>query len=371
MAPKIVLLGYYGSKNTGDEAMLDSLGNAITKLYPNAQIFVFSTNPAYTECLHGLKAVQRVYKFPDFFTCFLKRFAIIRKCDLVIIGGGGLYNDIWHILPFAWFEILLAKIFNKPVYVCGVDVGPYQRRLSKALAKLFLKAVDAVTIRSKGSLEEISKIGISAQQSADLTLLRGKGDKNRGKKLLEDNGIPRKRLVGVSLRQLTIDRKKAIDPAAVANVLDKFLDDTKIHIVFIPFQFPDDLSLSERVMDHMSNKENIFVLENELNFREIKDAIANLDFLIGMRLHSLIFATVNIIPFFAVSYHPKVKDFCGMFSNTIPYVEIRDLKTYDIFYEKLVKAYSQQDKIKKSILQSSPGLRKKAEANLRIIKDLI
>lgn len=64
---KIGILGHFGTKNLGDEAIVASLIQNIRSRYPNAEIVCFSTRPQDTEQRHGVAAfpVRRMDKPPD------------------------------------------------------------------------------------------------------------------------------------------------------------------------------------------------------------------------------------------------------------------------------------------------------------------
>ena len=54
----IVVSGYYGSKNAGDEAMLAAMIEVLSELDPQTNITVISANPPDTKRRHGVEAVS-------------------------------------------------------------------------------------------------------------------------------------------------------------------------------------------------------------------------------------------------------------------------------------------------------------------------
>ena len=52
-----------------------------------------------------------------------------------------------------------------------------------------------------------------------------------------------------------------------------------------------------------------FVLPQSFSAEEYLAIISNFQLLIGMRLHALVFAALNTVPFLGVSYDPKVNRF--------------------------------------------------------------
>ena len=53
----IVISGYYGSKNGGDEAMLASMLEVLREEIPDLRVTVISIDPEYTKRRHGVDAV--------------------------------------------------------------------------------------------------------------------------------------------------------------------------------------------------------------------------------------------------------------------------------------------------------------------------
>ena len=75
----IVVSGYYGSKNGGDEAMLASMLEVLREEIPDLSATVISINPEYTKKRHHVEAVER----REIRTIIKK----IRAADLLISGG--------------------------------------------------------------------------------------------------------------------------------------------------------------------------------------------------------------------------------------------------------------------------------------------
>ena len=54
---KIVVSGYYGSKNGGDEAMLSAMLEVLREGVEDLSVTVISLNPEYTKRRHNVDAV--------------------------------------------------------------------------------------------------------------------------------------------------------------------------------------------------------------------------------------------------------------------------------------------------------------------------
>lgn len=81
----IVLSGYYGFNNIGDEAILYSIIQSLRRLEPEIDITVLSNNPEVTESLYQTKAVNRWNP--------AEILLALKQADGLISGGGSLFQD--------------------------------------------------------------------------------------------------------------------------------------------------------------------------------------------------------------------------------------------------------------------------------------
>ncbi len=82
---KIMISGYYGFNNTGDEAILKSMVRAFKKKIPQIEITVLSQSPLQTSQTSQVKAINRLH--------LIDIIRWLRDTDLFISGGGGLLQD--------------------------------------------------------------------------------------------------------------------------------------------------------------------------------------------------------------------------------------------------------------------------------------
>jgi polysaccharide pyruvyl transferase WcaK-like protein len=80
-----LIAGYYGFGNTGDEAILAALVAGLAARRTTTRLVVVSGDPAQTRQRHGVDAV--------FWRDPLSIAEAVRASDLVVIGGGGLFQD--------------------------------------------------------------------------------------------------------------------------------------------------------------------------------------------------------------------------------------------------------------------------------------
>src|SRR5690554_5843293 len=108
---KIIIAGYYGFDNIGDEAILMSMVKAFKSINKEIEILVLSNNPEKTSKEYKVKSINR-----NNLVAFIKE---LKNCNLFISGGGSLLQDItgWKSIPFYIGQLVLAKIMRKKTVV--------------------------------------------------------------------------------------------------------------------------------------------------------------------------------------------------------------------------------------------------------------
>lgn len=354
----ILISGYYGSKNGGDEAMLAAMLEVLREEGGALNATVISLNPEYTKKRHHVDAVPWL----DVWTIVKK----IRAADLLISGGGSLLQNVTSRRSLYYYLgiIFLAEIFGCRVMLYAQGIGPIRGGLAKWLMNFIVNRVDLITIRDHGSLEELQRLKISRPKifcTADPVLAIKPVSLDAGEKILAGHGIKRTgRLIGVSVRSW-IDWQSC--QTALAEALDK-LAETGAQIIFIPMQFPNDIRAAESIAALMKNP--AAVLDEEFSTSEILSLVGNMSVLIGIRLHALIFAGVMGVPMLGISYDPKIDRFLDSIGER-PLGNLSDVTAEKIF-DAVTKKLDVKNFHDESLLQN---LREMARKNARLALELL
>jgi len=362
---KIMISGYYGFNNTGDEAILKSMVRAFKEKIPQIKITVLSHNPLQTSQTYQVKAINRLHLI-DIMRC-------LRDTNLFISGGGGLLQDStgkgWSILYYLGL-ILAAKIIKVPVMVYAQGIGPVNKQINKKLMKWILNKVDLITVRDNPSKELLENLGVVKPliyvNSDPVFLLKKKNINNVIdsypfiQELINSDDRP---LIGVSVREYKgngLDSKRIFAQAA-----DYLIENYQAKIIFLPFKFDEDVHSSEEILSLMKNKAE--VLKIKLEPEELLSVLSRLSLIVGVRLHSIIFSSIANIPFVAFNYDPKVKYFVedlGLSELLLGIDEDISLKNIQ---EKIEYVRENNDKIKDILLEKVNNLEEKAIANNELV----
>ena len=299
---KLVISGYYGFGNAGDEAMLAAMVTALRSLDPSLQITVISGNPADTCRRYGVSSIHK------FNVAGIIR--VLRQADLLVSGGGSLLQDVTSGRSIFYYlaVIKLADLVNCPVMLYAQGIGPIRSSFARSFMKHVGNRIVAGTVRDEGSRNELARLGFDLQRiavTADPVLALEPvslacGDERVKELNLSGEGP----LIGFSVREWQgQDHFKRV----MAAVADRLALEIGAKIVFLPMQQPDDLVAAQQIAARM--RMPYAILEKPVEIKELLSVVGNLDFLVGVRLHALIFATVMNIPFVGISYDPKIDRF--------------------------------------------------------------
>ncbi len=359
---RVLICGYHGFGNSGDEAILLAIKNNLTALYPDMQLTVLSHKPDETEKIYDIRAVQRFDMIGIIKT--------IKQADLLISGGGSLLQDVTSTRSLFYYLtiIYLAKQFKKPVMLYANGIGPINKPYNRKITQKIINHVDLITLRESISEDECQQLGIKKAPiiiTADPALTLEASPKRHVLKILEFAKIPLdKPIVGISLRpwEYGCDFEQKI-----AHLADQLIENRNVNIVFLPMQIPRDIKVCASVMMHMKNKS--YLLEETYSASEIIGLIGQMDLLVSMRLHTLIFSTIVLTPMFGLVYDPKVANFLKLIEQ--PFIEELSNLNEQNMLQGVTNLYDNRQIEREKLQEKSSVLKAKALQNAQLAIDLL
>lgn len=296
---KILVSSRTGFSNKGDEAIFSTMINLFKSIQLNIEILSVSTHPKITTKVHSVRSIWNMN--------VLKELWVIKDCDIVVIGGGGLLQDIYSktTIPAYLHTVFLAKLLKKPVVYYALGVGAIKNRIGRKITKLASKEVDKITVRDEESKKNLVDLNITTpiQILRDPVFFLNAANKNRIDEVLNHEGIKKskKPLFALSVRQ------KNLDVEVIANAMDIIVDKLNTDIILIPMDPKKDIPLAENISNKM--KHSSYFLKGDYNPQELLGIIGCVDLMIGMRFHSLVMAAIMGVPMVGIEYEPKIKSF--------------------------------------------------------------
>jgi polysaccharide pyruvyl transferase CsaB len=295
----VVMSGYYGFGNAGDEAILQSIHQNIASSGGDIAITVLSSDPEDTKLRYGYDAVNRF--------AVIEVLRTLRRCDALVSGGGSLLQDYTSTRSLMYYLmiILLTEMFRKKVMVYANGIGPVRKKINRALVRRIVGKADVITLRDAVSAQELLSMGVHRDDirvTADPVFTLSGVTRAEAHALLSKSGIPDDRpYVCVSVRNwsgMGTFRNK------IAALCDHICETYGRTIVFVAMQTPNDISISYEVARLLKNK--AYVLDTRYTAEQIMGIIGAADFILAMRLHALIFAARMCVPLIGMVYDPKV-----------------------------------------------------------------
>lgn len=326
MSLRITIHGSYGTGNRGDGAILVQLLRFLDRETPEAEVTILCRNeerlrgqldqdfPASNLRLRLLNASFRIHPL-----------AVLRAsmgCDLFILGGGGL---IWGRasgnLGYWLLRPRLAQLAGKHVvfYAPGINalVGRRARQRLRSVARraAFLSA------RDNEGAELLSDIGLAPERivlGADPAFLMDTPDPGRAQEVLASMGLADFRPIALSAR----DWGSRLSAGFLTRHCADLLSDPRRVILFMAFKAGGDSGDLDRndldvyralqkTLPHAQAKRLVLV-DSGHSLEEVIALISGCEYLLGMRLHSLIFATLAGTPFGALPYNRKIDAYMEM-----------------------------------------------------------
>jgi polysaccharide pyruvyl transferase CsaB len=152
---KILLAGYYGFENVGDELLLRAVLDGVRKRLPEARPIVLSNLPRETSAAHQVEAISRWNPF--------RIAGSVWGANRLMFGGGGIFQDRTSKRSLLYYTglVTLARVMGTPVVLCAVGVDSLRRFGSRWALRMALgKHSVAIGVRDSASAAALEEAGI-------------------------------------------------------------------------------------------------------------------------------------------------------------------------------------------------------------------
>ena len=332
----IVINGWYGQFNAGDDAILDVfIKESMRRL--DCNFTVLSEEPKNIgETPHVRSRFHLIVLSGSLLQVVLngklfRYLAEFRKADLFVLGGGGLLRDNtnWRNLLRLLDEIWFAKIFGKKSMLYAIGVGPFKSRLGKWVIGASVKQCSLVTVRSEQCAALLRDIGVEPKRihvvADPAFLLQAQAPHDPELIKLFESG---KKVGFYPTFALLLWWQDDAHLKRFAAALDALVESEGIEIVAMPMSVLadgfDDVKTARSIQSLMKHPDAMQVYDKALTAPELKWATGQAIMNITVRLHAMIFSLGCDVPVVAVNYEPKVGNVFAEFSMPECLVAIDD-----------------------------------------------
>ncbi len=363
-----ILSGYYGFKNLGDDAMLQAIIGSLKNYKDNLRLTVLSSDPVEVKKNYGMNSISRVSIYRIIRT--------MKKSKLFIYGGGTLIQESTSTrsLFYYLFMIWIAQKMGLNVMLYANGIEPIKKYINRKITQKIMNRINLITLREADSLKELERLGISnprIEVTADPALNILPSEQNTVDDILKREGIPFSSIyIGFSARKWDgfhkgEERRAVVTLAAAADHVSKKYGAVP---VFIPMQ-PGDRIILEEIISNM--KCSGFLIKGQYGAKAIMGITGRMEIVIGMRLHSIVFAAAMGVPVVGLVYEPKVDSFLRYIQQGDASAgSVKQLDTQKLMHL-IQKVWVNRKHISSDLLAVTEKLKEKALYNARLAAELM
>ena len=316
---RILICGYYGEHNLGDDALLSVLLNQLQGRW--IPVITARDRRAVQSMAPGVETVDR--------RSLISVLKEVRHVDAVILGGGSLLQDSTSTRSLIYYVLLIwrAKMLQKPVFLWAQGLGPLKRWTSRLLVERTLKTVTSASWRDPGSLQlaENWSLDIPMAIGPDPVWSHPAPDWKPGHSLI------------LCLRPTPLLSNKGWEQ--LVNALSQFGEMHDFNVVWLAFHGQQDADLfthlcEESLVPKELERRSTVVCANSI--AQVQRLFSESRMVIAMRLHALILAAVGGVPTSALSYDPKVSAAAELAG--LPYCELSDQLSEQLLMDQWIGA---------------------------------
>lgn len=350
---KIVVCGYFGIRNIGDEAILEGLRRLLLRIEPKCEIETMGRGKLFPfgvrSFLHSIFA-WKFWKTP---------YKLIKSCDYFVMSGGLFTDEEGLFVSTFWLlHGLAAHFLKKPVLLLGISIGKLSL-WNKWLCKKLCKASKIIIVRDEASEQNLASWGIESHVGPDCaTFIEYKKEEiSEKEKYVVICTRPYKRIPEFLYTN-------------IAQFCDILIAEYGFNIRLIPFHegLESDAKVLNTIFEHIKEKSKVKMDAFYGNIPDLMDVLSKASLVLGMRLHAGILATHVGTPFIGISYMEKVSNFWHATAiKTLPQDQI---SVDNLLYE-FRNIYNSDRKHRSNIKNIQKSFIEKAKKTEEILKSVL
>ncbi len=320
----------------------------------------------------------------------------IAEADIVAsIAGGDSFSDIYGLGRFIYVTLpqLLTLSMGKQLILLPQTLGPFNKRITRAVSRYILGRSSLIYSRDQEGLEEIKSILPSGYNPENVRFCYDVGfvlepapPQTPEMMDLFSRKMEAATLVGLNVSGLLyiggytqnnmfglrMDYREFI-----FRLIDFLVERKGAHVVLIPHVFgaaeerESDSTVCQQVYEKLRARypDKIFTVREKYDQGGIKYIIGLCDFFIGSRMHACIAALSQNIPAVAVAYSKKFKGVLKTIGAEALVADPRLMKEDEVF-RIIERAYDERDLIRSRLQNTIPEVKERVLGLFREIQTL-
>ena len=301
----VLLCGYYGEHNLGDDALLQVLVSQIPSDWD--LVVTARDSDAVHALVPGVSTVNR--------RSLSDTIQALNRVDALVLGGGSLLQDGTSFKSLVYYLVLLwiARFKRLSILLWGQGLGPLQGRFSSFLVKQTLSGVSAVSWRDPGSM------GLAQRWGLNIPMGMGPDPVWRH---------PSPPWLGGNRLILCWRPTPLLDItgwSVLLEAVDRFSSSGCAEVIWLAFHADQDAPLWNDLRSRDLIPEGLCRRSVQMqaeSLQQVQSLFRESALVIAMRLHALILAATAGCPSAALSYDPKVKAAAQL--AALPWVDLHN-----------------------------------------------
>lgn len=329
----ILILAGDTEGNLGDRAILQSTCNELLSIKAELRISIISRKA------EPLPGKQNIHAVKPGFRGFFQLIRAARQADMILCGGGGLFQDDDSLIkmPYWALRLLLLRLFCNNIVGYSLGVGPLSAPSSRLFARVAFFCMQHISTRdpiARDTAQNLTHKPVTIVPDPALLLQPLSEHQANDYLLTQDINNMNKPLIGVAVRRWFPAKARLIpnrvsakfshkNSSAVqqseqlsgffAKVLDRLVIEHNAYIVFMPsynVSHESDDKLCHDILQRMeTGAGKILHLDTPQLYKAISSKLSV--FLCG-RMHPSIFSAASGTPVVGLSYNPKFQGFFSL-----------------------------------------------------------
>ena len=299
----VVIGGYFGCGNLGDDAILQAFIEYTRRHYPNMRIWALTKHPRRDARRFGVRCYNRKNPF-SLARAFL-------GADAFLCGGGSLLQNLTGKLSLYYYLSLIrfANLCGALPILYAAGIGPLHGKGPRKATQKALARCAYISLRDGDSLRFLQTQGLDSAKlhlGADAALLLPPPPIFRTLSLLKQADVAQnRRYVCVCLKS---GKHTANCHRTIIAALRMLCREEDLLPIFLPLDM-SDVPLNEGAASLLGGR---VMLANEAS--DVTAILRGAQFLISMRLHGVILATTVALPAVGIpsASDRKIPSFCRL-----------------------------------------------------------
>lgn len=300
---KVVLCGYYGYGNMGDNALLRASIRRAEKVFRNKELSVLTAGGRKDSKSFGVRCVKRMSPLSVIFE--------LLGAEALVLGGGTLLQDRTSLRSLAYYASVceIASILGVRIELWGNGLAPPHSHIAARLMTRVLNRAAYIGLRDEASVIEALRL-VSPEVGDRLYLERDLAGTQRAAEPLRVRFLQRN--LGLwkdgALSEYAIIAVKGSEGRGFIEILEQKLSELSelgLSLVFLPMFPREDRAVCQRLAREFDGR-----VAEGLSESDAVGLMKDCQVVCGMRLHALVFASAADVPFVGFGGDPKIQSFC-------------------------------------------------------------